>query len=126
MAGTGSKSGGIPKTTFVEAEAWNFRAVVQKLTGASEEAKLPLSVPSRFKLHERRNATAKKVEVPMGMSVSMAMASPVSPLDDVMWQEEEERAAIADKGFYLHPSTPRPSHPPQLLPLFPLHSPTHP
>lgn len=65
----------------------------------------------------------------------MVMASPVSPLDLLMARgsprtpmspvEEEERA-IAEKGFYLHPSpltTPRGSEP-ELLPLFPLHSPT--
>ncbi|KAJ4958613.1 hypothetical protein NE237_025724 [Protea cynaroides] len=38
----------------------------------------------------------------------------------------EEEKAIAEKGFYLHPSplsTPRGSDPPELLPLFPLSSP---
>ncbi|XP_010268505.1 PREDICTED: VQ motif-containing protein 11-like [Nelumbo nucifera] len=38
----------------------------------------------------------------------------------------EEEKAIAEKGFYLHPSplsTPRGSEPPELLPLFPLSSP---
>ncbi|KAJ4950543.1 hypothetical protein NE237_027375 [Protea cynaroides] len=38
----------------------------------------------------------------------------------------EEEKAIAEKGFYLHPSplsTPRGSDPPALLPLFPLSSP---
>ncbi|KAK7349128.1 hypothetical protein VNO77_06239 [Canavalia gladiata] len=170
-----------PNTTFVQADPSNFRAVVQKLTGASEEAsaqKLPLTLPSRlaaqsqrpaaagevigpkkpnFKLHERR---AKKLELNIGvseramnmkmmmMSVSpsslirnralmgenMVMASPVSPLELLARgspgtpQEEEEERAIAEKGFYLHPtplSTPRASQPPELLPLFPLHSPTH-
>ncbi|CAK9185618.1 unnamed protein product [Ilex paraguariensis] len=64
----------------------------------------------------------------------MFMVSPVSPLD-LLGQgsprtprsplEEEERA-IAEKGFYLHPSplsTPRASDPPELLPLFPISSP---
>ncbi|KAI3463426.1 hypothetical protein Pfo_020089 [Paulownia fortunei] len=63
------------------------------------------------------------------------MASPVSPLEYLAARgspktprspvEEEERA-IAEKGFYLHPSplsTPRGSDPPELLHLFPLHSP---
>ncbi|KAL6996640.1 hypothetical protein U1Q18_006771 [Sarracenia purpurea var. burkii] len=71
----------------------------------------------------------------------MVMVSPVSPLDlfargsprtplssssSSLTLEEEERA-IAEKGFYLHPSplsTPRGSEP-ELLPLFPLHSPRH-
>ncbi|KAL0342128.1 UNVERIFIED_CONTAM: VQ motif-containing protein 19 [Sesamum calycinum] len=65
----------------------------------------------------------------------MVMVSPVSPLEYLAARgsprtprspmEEEERA-IAEKGFYLHPSplsTPRGSDPPELLPLFPLHSP---
>ncbi|XVF86405.1 hypothetical protein PTKIN_Ptkin18bG0037200 [Pterospermum kingtungense] len=41
-------------------------------------------------------------------------------------EEEEERAIIVEKGFYLHPSplsTPRERAEPELLPLFPLHSP---
>ncbi|XP_027344857.1 VQ motif-containing protein 11 [Abrus precatorius] len=165
-----------PNTTFVQADPSNFRAVVQKLTGASEDPsahKLPLTLPTRlaaqshrpaaaevigpkkpnFKLHERRNAAAKKLELSIGvseravnMSVSpcslvrsrallgenMVMASPVSPLEFLARAsprtpkspDEEEERAIAEKGFYLHPS-PRASQPPELLPLFPLHSPTH-
>ncbi|XP_061340105.1 VQ motif-containing protein 11 isoform X2 [Gastrolobium bilobum] len=168
-----------PNTTFVQADPSNFRAVVQKLTGASEDPsaqKLPLTLPSRpkkpnFKLHERRNAAAKKLELSIGVSErpmmmmfnsnnnnintnmnmspcsyvrsralmgeTMLMASPVSPLEvlargsprtPISPHEEEEERAIAEKGFYLHPSplsTPRASQPPELLPLFPLHSPTH-
>ncbi|KAF3450910.1 hypothetical protein FNV43_RR06999 [Rhamnella rubrinervis] len=65
----------------------------------------------------------------------MVMVSPVSPLDllargsprtPVSPCPEMEERAIAEKGFYLHPSplsTPRASEPPELLPLFPLHSP---
>ncbi|KAH7547426.1 hypothetical protein FEM48_Zijuj01G0308800 [Ziziphus jujuba var. spinosa] len=64
----------------------------------------------------------------------MVMVSPVSPLElltrgsprtPVSPFPEEDRA-IAEKGFFLHPSplsTPRGSEPPELLPLFPLHSP---
>ncbi|TKY64585.1 VQ motif-containing protein 11 [Spatholobus suberectus] len=175
-----------PNTTFVQADPSNFRAVVQKLTGASDDPsapKLPLTLPSRlaaqshrpgtgtavdligpkkphFKLHERRNAAAKKLDLSVGVaerammmtsvcvSVSpsslvrnrtlagenIVMASPVSPLELLARgsprtpHEEEEERAIAEKGFYLHPSplsTPRASQPPELLPLFPLHSPTH-
>ncbi|XP_057454147.1 VQ motif-containing protein 11 [Lotus japonicus] len=171
-----------PNTTFVQADPSNFRAVVQKLTGASEDhEKLPLTLPARlaaqthrpssattavdtmgpkkpnFKLHERRNAAASKklqeltigvMERPVMLTAasmtsvspssgsyvrSMMMASPVSQLE---WMargsprtphEEEEERAIAGKGFYLHPSplsTPRASNPPELLPLFPLHSPS--
>ncbi|XP_054782292.1 VQ motif-containing protein 11-like [Prosopis cineraria] len=102
-----------------------------------------------FKLHERRHA-ARKMDLSIGVSQrpvfsltipspspsppppsschartrgsAMVMASPVSPLEML-----EERA-IAEKGFFLHPSplsTPRGSQPPELLPLFPLHSPSH-
>lgn len=166
-------------TTFVQADPSNFRAVVQKLTGASPEPsahKLPVTVPSRvttsksgemgprrpaFKLQERRQS-GRKLEIKLNNNKNgglvcggysclsprhrmmminsnhnMIMASPVSPLDHVMLtrgsprtpmsplEEEEEERAIAQKGFYLHPSpltTPRGSEP-QLLPLFPLHSP---
>lgn len=181
-----------PNTTFVQADPSNFRAVVQKLTGASEDPsaqKLPLTLPSRlaaqahrpittiattttdmgpkkpnFKLHERR---AKKLELNIGVSerpnchimfnnnmnmnvrnrvggggafymgeMVNVIASPVSPLELLARasprtprspQQEEEQRVIAEKGFYLHPispiTTPRSSQPPQLLPLFPLHSP---
>lgn len=171
-----------PNTTYVQADPSTFRAVVQKLTGASEDPsaqKLPLTLPSRFinpkptttsemgprrpafKLHERRQTT-KKLELNLNLNATatisngsspsscttssspscgglfgrqMVMVSPVSPLDflargsprtPVSPCPEEERA-IAEKGFYLHPisplSTPRGSDPPELLPLFPLHSP---
>ncbi|KAL0463944.1 UNVERIFIED_CONTAM: VQ motif-containing protein 11 [Sesamum latifolium] len=142
-----------PNTTFVQADPSTFRAVVQRLTGAAGEklAGKPNSScemgPRRpaFKLHERR-PTARKLEIKLNNNNGAAalqyspssarnrtvMASPVSPLDYVAARgsprspvEEEERA-IAEKGFYLHPSplsTPRGSDPPELLPLFPLHSP---
>ncbi|KAL6956997.1 hypothetical protein U1Q18_024206 [Sarracenia purpurea var. burkii] len=61
--------------------------------------------------------------------------SPVTPLIEdpfnrsspSMGSSSEEEKAIAEKGFYLHPSprttTPRGAEPPQLLPLFPVSSP---
>ncbi|KAI3473785.1 hypothetical protein Pfo_030824 [Paulownia fortunei] len=157
----------IPNTTFVQADPSTFRAVVQRLTGAS-----PTKIAGKtssgemgprrpaFKLHERR-PTARKLEIKLNNSSNnggasptlhspssaaarnhrsflgenMLMVSPVSPLEYLAARgspktprspmEEEERA-IAEKGFYLHPSplsTPRGSDPPELLPLFPLHSP---
>lgn len=185
-----------PNTTFVQADPSNFRAVVQKLTGAPEDPsaqnqKLLLNHKPHhhpitemgprkptFKLHERRQAT-KKLELhidhnqnqnqnqnhtttfnnkhysmpklnfntagtglnPFGPPSSSGpyarpmIFSPVSPLElyargspsTPREVEEEEEKAIAEKKFYLHPSpitTPRASDPPQLLPLFPLHSPT--
>ncbi|KAH6782018.1 hypothetical protein C2S52_001171 [Perilla frutescens var. hirtella] len=144
----------VPNTTFVQADPSTFRAVVQRLTGASPAkiAGKPSSAdmgPRRppFKLHERR-PTARKLEIKLGGGATalhsparhhlsfagegMMMVSPVSPLEYLAARgsprspmEEEERA-IAEKGFYLHPSplsTPRGSDPPELLPLFPLHSP---
>ncbi|XP_009758693.1 VQ motif-containing protein 11 [Nicotiana sylvestris] len=160
-----------PNTTFVQADPSNFRAVVQRLTGATQDSsfvKLPLTgsgpagPPRRpaFKLHERRQMCARKLEImlnnggcngpPVGFgtgpllspssSSSSArkrsfLASPVSPLEMLTRGSprtprspmEEEEKAIAEKGFYLHPSplsTPRGSEPPELLPLFPLQSPT--
>ncbi|XP_062208378.1 VQ motif-containing protein 4-like [Phragmites australis] len=65
---------------------------------------------------------------------SLALGSPVTPLPPLPGSEEAAAAedrAIAEKGFYLHPS-PRgnastggePHPPPRLLPLFPVQSPT--
>lgn len=59
-----------------------------------------------------------------------ARTSPRSPCEEFCSRgsspREEEERAIAEKGFYLHPSplsTPRGAEPPELLPLFPLRSP---
>ncbi|XP_062090453.1 VQ motif-containing protein 4-like [Humulus lupulus] len=64
--------------------------------------------------------------------------SPVTPLNDDAFNKSmspspllamnntpslEEERAIAEKGFYLHPSPRDPAEPPQLLPLFPVTSP---
>lgn len=142
----------IPNTTFVQADPSTFRAVVQRLTGADPKHSSGEMGPRRpvFKLHERR-PTVRKLEIKLngGGNISggaantprnhrsfvgenTIMVSPVSPLEYLAARgsprspmEEEERA-IAEKGFYLHPSplsTPRGSDPPELLPLFPLHSP---
>ncbi|XP_057786914.1 VQ motif-containing protein 11-like [Salvia miltiorrhiza] len=95
-----------PDTTFVQTDPETFRAVVQSLTGAGAERR-----PSARKLKIKLNGASNHRPV---------MASPVSPLEF----DEEERA-IAAKGFYLHPNPFTGSDPPELLPLFPLHSPTH-
>ncbi|TMW95297.1 VQ motif-containing protein 11 [Solanum lycopersicum] len=150
-----------PNTTFVQADPSNFRAVVQRLTGAAQDSsslKLPVTGPGpagprrpAFKLHERRQS-ARKLEImlnnggsfgvgslsPSSSSPSSSarkrsfLTSPISPLEMLTRGSprspmEEEEKAIAEKGFYLHPSprtTPRGSEPPELLPLFPLQSPT--
>ncbi|KAG6410708.1 hypothetical protein SASPL_128774 [Salvia splendens] len=102
-----------PDTTFVQTGPETFREVVQRLTGAAA-----------FNLHERR-ATVRKLKIKLGAVVE----SPVSPLEYAgrpATPSDEEERAIAEKGFYLHPNpfgTPPGSDPPELLPLFPLHSP---
>lgn len=63
---------------------------------------------------------------------SLRLSSPVTPLTGDPFNrspastssssEEAERAAIAERGFFLHPS-PRGAEPPRLLPLFPVTSP---
>jgi hypothetical protein len=63
---------------------------------------------------------------------SLRLSSPVTPLTGDPFNrspastssssEEAERAAIAERGFFLHPS-PRAAEPPRLLPLFPVTSP---
>nr|GMD07601.1 VQ motif-containing protein 11-like [Ipomoea batatas] len=103
-----------------------------------------------FKLHERRLRTGKKLQITLnggggtvGASAAarVMMGSPVSPLEmlarrspttsaAVGNEEEEEERGILEKGFCFRPSplsTPRGggrSEPPELLPLFPLHSPS--
>ncbi|KAA8525649.1 hypothetical protein F0562_007469 [Nyssa sinensis] len=110
---------------------------------------------SPFKLQERRH-TMRKLEIKLGLTslrnsppshhsprqaqlVLSPIQSPVTPLGwDTVFSARigadspsspavlEEEKAIADKGFYLHPSplsTPRKSEPPALLTLFPLSSP---
>ena len=141
-----------PATTFVQADPSNFRAVVQRLTGASPPEPPNLAgeisqIPHRrsgFNLHERRQTTGK-LEItlsrqfgamsPAARQRSFAggetmMSSPVSILDvygvgSPRTPVEEEERAIAEKGFYFHRSpisTPRGSEP-ELLVLFPLCSP---
>ncbi|KAJ4834334.1 hypothetical protein Tsubulata_037532 [Turnera subulata] len=99
---------------------------------------------STFKLQERRQSM-RKLEIKLGLTSlhahlvdSPVLPSPVTPLasgslffsvspgstessspsSPVVSDEEK---AIAEKGFFLHPS-PRRSQPPELLPLFPLSS----
>lgn len=100
---------------------------------------------SPFKLQERRH-TSRKLEIKLGRTPPPPKSSspshshthflsPVTPLgSEYMFFPSsgtaspsspalsEEEKAIAEKGFYLHPSplsTPRGSDPPELLTLFP-------
>ncbi|GJS08919.1 VQ motif-containing protein 11-like protein [Tanacetum coccineum] len=144
-------------TTFVQADPSTFRAVVQRLTGATPTTTTTTPRPHRtppFKLHERRHHMTNKLEITLNNNGSrdfkpfrtttmspvsrergfvgseMMMSSPVSTLDVYGGRSprtpvEEEDKAIAEKGFYLHPSplsTPR-GNEPELLVLFPLSSP---
>lgn len=129
-------------TTFVQAEPSNFRSVVQKFTG-HESDKLPSVVGKSNSgvkiLHERRHSATKLENIFTGNKTTIMctrkriissnfLASPVSHLEiltrgSTEEEEEEEERAIAEKRFYLHPTTPRASQPPKLLPLFPLYSP---
>ncbi|PIA46006.1 hypothetical protein AQUCO_01600341v1 [Aquilegia coerulea] len=63
---------------------------------------------------------------PLGSDTVFSSRFPGSGSSSPASVVEEEEKAIAEKGFYLHPSplsTPRGLEPPELLPLFPLESP---
>ncbi|KAG6413292.1 hypothetical protein SASPL_126001 [Salvia splendens] len=115
-----------PDTTFVQTDPETFREVVQRLTGAAAGSR----DSAAFNLHERRT-TVRKLKIKLGASNrrgGAVMESPVSTLEyagSPATPSDEEERAIAEKGFYLHPNpfgTPPGSDPPELLPLFPLHS----
>ncbi|KAL1565020.1 VQ motif-containing protein 11-like [Salvia divinorum] len=116
----------IPNAIFVQADPSTFRAVVQRLTGKTISGDMGPRRPA-FKLHERRPTALHYSPARSHRRFAgegMLMASPVSPLEYLAAPEER---ASGEKGFYLQPnplSTPRGSEPPELLPLFPLHSPT--
>lgn len=100
---------------------------------------------SPFKLQERRH-TMRKLEIKLGRTTlrnSPRVVSPIYSPETPLSSESifsggpgsscgnspasEEDRAIAEKGFYLHPSplnTPGGSEPPELLILFPLSSPS--
>lgn len=154
----------LDNTTFVHADPSNFRAVVQKLTGASTDPtvrKLPITISSRptigkhnsveigpvrpsFKLQERRQ-NMRNLEIQLnkngtthGLSAlsplkRMMDVSPVSTLDTFLARGSpktpvspyvHEELAIANKGFYFHPSPLAATRKtqPELLPLFPTSS----
>ncbi|KAL6614529.1 hypothetical protein ACP70R_036799 [Stipagrostis hirtigluma subsp. patula] len=77
----------------------------------------------------RRTATPEILS-PSVLDFPSLKLSPVTPLSGDPFNrspassssEEAERAAIAERGFFLHPS-PRGAEPPRLLPLFPVTSP---
>ncbi|KAH0896833.1 hypothetical protein HID58_046401 [Brassica napus] len=106
----------------------------------------PIKKTNSFKLYERRqnnNNNTSPESVLLSPSMldfpKLGLNSPVTPLrsnDDPLnkssplslGSSSEEDKAIAEKGFYLHPSpvsTPRDSQP-LLLPLFPVTSPRNP
>ncbi|KAF8392977.1 hypothetical protein HHK36_021218 [Tetracentron sinense] len=129
--------------------------VPARLSRSSSQSDVVGPRRSAFKLQERRQ-TMRKLEIKLGLTslrnsnaCSPRQTHPVSPIpspvtplgSDTLFFGQfqgsggespsspavlEEEKAIAEKGFYLHPSplsTPRGSDPPELLPLFPLRSP---
>ncbi|KAJ6915326.1 hypothetical protein NC651_017354 [Populus alba x Populus x berolinensis] len=126
------------------------RLPVRRPLSSSKPSRNPVdfTAPRRspFKLQERRH-TLRKLEIELGLiSLSNSSSSstrqthrldsPVTPLcSEFLFfpspgtespsspAVSEEEKAIAEKGFYFHPSplnTPRGSEPPELLALFPL------
>ncbi|CAL9776804.1 unnamed protein product [Musa acuminata subsp. burmannicoides] len=172
--------GASDNTTYVRADPDNFRALVQRLTGASAATdnysvrRLPSEarkVESKKRKLQDRRPVPTKLEININPSLYSTSAtcyhrqrhyhrfsctgswskgheaglltSPISTMDSILLvssasptaatpagaavllvKKEEEERAIAEKGFYLHPS-PRSNsgEPPKLLQLFPLHSP---
>ncbi|KAH7688251.1 VQ domain-containing protein [Dioscorea alata] len=130
-------------TVYVQAEEHTFRDLVQRLTGASPSDGSPTPSSSHsavgprrssYKLQARRGSSVRNLEihqlaVPSLLSTrssSPSIFSPVTPLtvDPVFSPAEDpEERAIAEKGFYLHPSH-RGGAPPELLHLFPTSSPS--
>ncbi|KAG5254973.1 VQ motif-containing protein [Salix suchowensis] len=140
-------------TTFVQADTSTFKQVVQMLTGSTETAKqassktaqdppttptqtsrsynippiknMPKRQQNSFKLYERRNNSFKNSLMINTLLPSFANTCNSSSSSPSLGNSSEEERAIAEKGFYLHPSpisTPRDSEP-QLLSLFPVTSP---
>ncbi|XP_026660599.2 VQ motif-containing protein 31-like [Phoenix dactylifera] len=80
-------------------------------------------------IHHHHHASSSSS--PAAASSKSPIPSPVTPLgsDPLFSSASEEERAIAEKGFYLHPSprgSGRGSDPPELLPLFPLRSSSEP
>ncbi|XP_072991762.1 VQ motif-containing protein 11-like [Typha latifolia] len=126
----------VSPTTYVQAEAHTFRDLVQRLTGAAavESRHPPFPSPAAvaprrqaFKLQDRRGPTLRNLDIHHRSAGKSPIPSPVTPLgSEPLFSPpaaSEEERAIAEKGFYLHPSPRSAAAPPELLPLFPLCSP---
>ncbi|XP_020265372.1 LOW QUALITY PROTEIN: VQ motif-containing protein 33-like [Asparagus officinalis] len=106
-------------TTFIQADTQSFKQVVQMLTGSAELRQVEILSPSVLDFPKLMLSPVTPLSPdPFNRSpVSSNLGISVSPED----------RAIAEKGYYLHPSprqaTPRDAEPPKLLPLFPLTSP---
>ncbi|XP_010914032.1 VQ motif-containing protein 31 [Elaeis guineensis] len=84
----------------------------------------PRSPPPQLHHHHIHHPSSASSS-PAAGSLKSPVPSPVTPLgsDPLFSPASEEERAIAEKGFYLHPSPRdggRGSDPPELLPLFPL------
>ncbi|WOK91436.1 VQ motif-containing protein 4-like [Canna indica] len=99
---------------------------------------IPSFVASSTAASSPRKQQLTKVPSPSVLDFPSLAISPVTPLVPDLFNRKQtpcassaaarsaEDRAIAEKGFYLHPSprtTPREAEPPRLLPLFPLTSP---
>ncbi|KAM0939199.1 putative VQ motif-containing protein/13/19/31/33 [Dioscorea sansibarensis] len=130
------------QTVYVQADEHTFRDLVQRLTGAPPADGSPTRSSSHsavgagrssYKLHARHGSSIRNLEIQLAVpshlfprSSSPSISSPVTPLIyDPLFSpvEDAEERAIAEKGFYLHPSH-RGGSQPELLPLFPMSSPS--
>uniref|UniRef100_A0A0E0DTZ3 VQ domain-containing protein n=1 Tax=Oryza meridionalis TaxID=40149 RepID=A0A0E0DTZ3_9ORYZ len=104
----------------------NFK-MIAPLAMAAAAAAGASSSPRKAAQHQQQEALSPSVlDFPsLALSpVTPLVADPFnrSPASASSASPEEEAAAIAQKGFFLHPS-PRSAEPPRLLPLFPVTSP---
>ncbi|KAG0485782.1 hypothetical protein HPP92_009631 [Vanilla planifolia] len=100
--------------------------LIPSIAGASS----PHSLPSTFSPRKQPDILSPSI-----LDLPSLVISPVTPLVSDPFHpfpepgtadaEKAEKRAIAEKGFYLHPS-PRHAEPPMLLPLFPVTSPSLP
>ncbi|KAJ8438254.1 hypothetical protein Cgig2_030619 [Carnegiea gigantea] len=132
-----------PKTTLIPPiKKQGFKLYERRNYSALNDKSIISPLTQRFNTQTFQNASFSPRHKPEILSPSLLdfpslTLSPVTPLTDDPFDKsspsvggggpsaEEEERAIAEKGFYLHPSplsTPRDSEP-QLLPLFPLSSP---
>ncbi|KAG1326477.1 VQ motif-containing protein 31 [Cocos nucifera] len=95
------------------------------LTSVSSPRSPPPHLHHHLIHHHHHPSSSSSSSSPAAGSSNSPIPSPVTPLgsDPLFSPASEEERAIAEKGFYLHPSPRdggRGPDPPELLPLFPL------